>query len=139
VVEQESPLVVGPFAAAPKRDMRPATRPRGWSVKQDLGTSEVTFELEFGRSYSADAGSRTVERSFDLTATVDPAAPADAHARGRHRSVIAGEGFVVSSTATTTIEASRALFRVTIDVEVEAHGAPLFHRTWKEDIVRVLL
>lgn len=139
VVPEGSPLAPQPLAAAPERDMRPATVPRRWTVTRDLATGVSRFEVGFGRRYTGDAGTRTIDRAFSLTAEVDPADPGSAWARGRHRSRISGDGFDVESQATSTMRSVGDHFDVVIEVEVARDGRPFWSRTWTEHVPRRLL
>ena len=125
--------------AAPERDLSSAATPERWRLSRDLATGQSQLELRFGRAYVADGGTRRSNAHSSSTAHVDPADPGQASARGRHRSVIAGDGFEISATATTTVQASASAFDVLIETEVQSGDAAPWRRVWHELIPRELL
>ena len=80
-----------------------------------------------------------IEREFGVVCEVDPADPAHAVGRGRHRCRSTREGSWAESRADVVIASDETEFHVTIELEVTIDGTVAATRSWDELVPRVLL
>jgi hypothetical protein len=128
------------FAPSPVTVRPPATRtPRpAWTVTRDVLTGTASATIETRVAFRAVDGT-DIEREFGVVCEVDPADPAHAVGRGRHRCRSTREGSTAESRAEVVIASDETDFHVTIELEVTIDGAVAATRSWDERIPRALL
>lgn len=129
-VFEPSPVAVTPPSA---RTPRPV-----WDITRDVLTGRVTATIETRVAFRPADGT-AIEREFGVACELDPADPAHALGRGRHRCRSTRDGMWTESRADVVIASDETAFHVTIELSVTIDGEVRATRSWDERIPRALL
>jgi predicted acyl esterase len=115
-----------------------AADPPLWEVAHDVLSGRSTVRIQDGSDQRID-DTTLVRREYTMTASVDPADPAGASARGRHVSRITRPTVVFEGSSDVSIQASSTHFHVAIDLELRVNETLHHSKRWVESVPRVLL
>jgi hypothetical protein len=140
VVPARSPLPPPVFEASPVRVTPPSARtpPPTWTITRDVLTGRATAAIGTRVAFRPADGTE-IEREFGVVCEVDPADPAHAVGRGRHRCRSTRDGSWTESRADVVIASDAHEFHVTIELVVTTDGEVRATRSWDEHIPRALL
>jgi hypothetical protein len=140
VVPQAGSAVVPEFAESPLSAETAADYvvPPVWDVTTDLLTGRVRVQIG-GSGESRVNPTTVVHRAYSVAATVDPADPASASARGEYSRKIVRPNSTVEGVSDVLVQASREHFHVSVDLELRVNGRVRHTRSWIKTIPRVLL
>lgn len=111
--------------------------PPVWTVERDGLSRQARVRYHFDYTERVTAHT-VVERHYDFETHVDPDAPSQASARGRHSSLITKPSGTVEAVSTTSVRGSADRFHITVAVEVKVDGVRHFNRSWSESVPRHL-
>jgi hypothetical protein len=111
--------------------------PPVWRVERDALSRQAWVRYHFDYTDRVNAHT-VVARTYDFQTHVDPAAPGQASARGRHTTVIRRPSGTIEAVSATSVRGTPTHFHVTIEVEVAVDATRQFTRSWTESIPREL-